>query len=127
MSGLETVTSTVQDVLIDSLSFTPRPGASYITARRDTRYFAAGSDSYQSDTGVKVIRINLTGAPQEFLDPSSLRFSFDITNRGDGTDVLQPMTGPWALSRPHQDLGDHGRRSSALRPHVPCVFERADP
>ena len=96
MSGLETVTSTVQDVLIDSLSFTPRPGASYITARRDTRWFAAGSDSYQPDTGVKVIRINLTGAPQEWLDPSSLRVSMDITNRSN-TAVVQPITGPWAF------------------------------
>ena len=95
MSGLETVTSSVQDVLIDSLSFQPRPGASYITARRDTRWFAAGSDTYQSDTGVKVIRINLTGAPQEWLDPASVRVSFDLTNKG--ADVLQPITGPWAF------------------------------
>ena len=96
MSGLETVTSTVQDVLIDSLSFQPRPGASYITARRDTRWFAAGSDSYQSDTRVKVIRINLTGAPQEWLDPSSVRVSFDVTNRSQDK-VIQPITGPWAF------------------------------
>ena len=79
MSGLETVTSSVQDVLTDSLSFQPRPDASYI--RRDIRWFAAGSDSYQSDTGVKVIMINLMGAPQEWLDPSSVRISFDVTNR----------------------------------------------
>ena len=96
MSGLETVTSTVQDVLIDSLSFTPRPGASYITARRDTRWFAAGSDSYQSDTGVKVIRISLTGAPQEWLSPDSVRISFDVTNRSQDK-VIQPITGPWAF------------------------------
>ena len=96
MSGLETITSSVQDVLIDSLQFTPKPGASYITARRDTRFFAAGSDSYQPDTGVKVIRINLTGAPQEWLDPASLRISFDLTNRS-STAVVQPITGPWAF------------------------------
>ena len=96
MSGLETVTSTVQDVLIDSLFFQPRPGASYITARRDTRWFAAGSDSYQSDTGVKVIRISFTGAPQEWLDSSSVGVSFDVTNRS-STTVVQPITGPWAF------------------------------
>ena len=95
MSGLETVTSTVSDVLIDSLSFQPRPGASYITSRRDTRWFAAGSDTYQSDTGVKVIRINLTGAAQEWLDPSSVRVSFDLTNKGQ--EDLQPISGPWAF------------------------------
>ena len=94
MSGLETVTSTVSDVLIDSLSFQPRPGASYITSRRDTRWFAAGSDTYQSDTGVKVIRINLTGASQEWLDPSSVRVSFDLTNKGQ--EDLPPISGPLA-------------------------------
>ena len=49
-SGLETITSSVQDVIIDSLQFTPKPGASYITLRRDTRFFAAGSDAHQPDT-----------------------------------------------------------------------------
>ena len=66
MSGLEQVTSSVEDVLIDSLQFKPAPGASYITARRDTRWFPSGSDSYASDSGVRVIRFNLTGAPQEW-------------------------------------------------------------
>ena len=55
MSGLEQVTSSVEDILIDSLQFKPNPSASYITSRKDTRWYQAGSDSYSSDSGVKVI------------------------------------------------------------------------
>ena len=55
MSGLETVTSSVEDVLIDSLQFKPAPGASYLTAKRNTRWHASGSDTYSSNTGVRVI------------------------------------------------------------------------
>ena len=70
MSGLEQVTSSVEDILIDSLQFKPNPSASYITSRKDTPWYQAESDSYSSDSGVKVIRWSLTGAVSEFLDPS---------------------------------------------------------
>ena len=69
MSGLEQVTSSVEDVLIETLSFKPNPGASYITAKRDTRWHPQGSDTYSSTSGVKVIRFTLTGAVQEFFEP----------------------------------------------------------
>ena len=98
MSGLEQVTSSVEDVLIDSLQFKPAPGASYITARRDTRWFPSGSDSYASDSGVRVIRFNLTGAPQEWMDPQSMRISLDVSNESTvAGHNLEPVTGPWAL------------------------------
>ena len=95
MSGLEQVTSSVEDILIDSLQFKPNPSASYITSRKDTRWYQAGSDSYSSDSGVKVIRWSLTGAVGEFLDPQSVRISMDVTNTG--ALPLEPTTGPWGL------------------------------
>ena len=56
------MTSSVEDVLIDSLQFKPAPGASYLTAKRNTRWHASGSDTYSSNTGVRVMRFALTGA-----------------------------------------------------------------
>ena len=82
MSGLETVTSSVEDVLIDSLQFKPAPGASYLTAKRNTRWHASGSDTYSSNTGVRVMRFALTGAAQEWCDPQSLRLTFDVNETG---------------------------------------------
>ena len=65
MSGLETITSSTEDILIDSLQFKPAPGASYITSRKNTRWHASGSDIYSSTSGVRVMRFALTGAAQE--------------------------------------------------------------
>ena len=59
MSGLETVTSSVEDVLIDSLQFKPAPGASYLTAKRNTRWHASGSDTYSSTTIMTAVGSNL--------------------------------------------------------------------
>ena len=97
MSGLETVTSSVEDVLIDSLQFKPAPGASYLTAKRNTRWHASGSDTYSSNTGVKVLRFALTGAAQEWCDPQSIRLQFDVNAGGDANSFLKPLTGPWCF------------------------------
>ena len=97
MSGLETVTSSVEDVLIDSLQFKPAPGASYLTAKRNTRWHASGSDTYSSNTGVRVLRFALTGAAQEWCDPQSLRIQFDVNAAGDADTSLKPLTGPWCM------------------------------
>ena len=96
MSGLETVTSSVEDIMLDSLQFKPAPGATYLTAKRNTRWHASGSDTYSSNTGVKVIRFALTGAAQEWCDPQSIRLQFDLNN-GEELYELQPLTGPWGL------------------------------
>ena len=90
------MTSSVEDVLIDSLQFKPAPGASYLTAKRNTRWHASGSDTYSSNTGVRVMRFALTGAAQEWCDPQSIRLQFDINETGD-TNPLKPLSGVWAL------------------------------
>ena len=48
MSGLETVTSSVEDVLIDSLQFKPAPGASYLTAKGTRAGMRAGATPTQA-------------------------------------------------------------------------------
>ena len=57
---MEAHAQSVEDNLIDSLSFKLRPGASYVTDRRSVTYFPQGGNSY-SPAGVKVIKMMLTG------------------------------------------------------------------
>ena len=58
---VDPMASSVEDYLIEGLSFKLNPRASYATDRRSVSYFTAGSNIYQSGSGARVIRINLTG------------------------------------------------------------------
>ena len=70
---MESHAQSVEDNLIDSLSFKLRPGASYITDRRSVTYFPVNGGSY-GPNGVKVIKVMLNGS-DSWLDPSTLKFS----------------------------------------------------
>ena len=89
---METITSSIEDILLDTLSFKPSPGASYLLSKRSTRHFVSGSDSYSPSSGVTTLRWNLTGAVQEWMNPQSVRVQFDITNN-DATHPLTSVTG----------------------------------
>ena len=97
MSGLETtVASAVQDILIDDLQVTPKPGASYLLSKTQSRFHPAGSNIYSPATGTKVIRLNLTADATSWMNPQSCRLQFDIVNN-DTDSALQLMSGPWCL------------------------------
>ena len=70
---VDSMASSVEDYLIEGLSFKLNPGASYVTDRRRVSQFTGGSNIYQSGSGSRVIRINLTG--EGWLDPSTVRLS----------------------------------------------------
>ena len=55
---VDSMASSVEDYLIEGLSFKLNPGASYVTERRSVSYFTAGSNIYQSGCGARVIGIN---------------------------------------------------------------------
>ena len=74
---MESHAQATEDYLIDGLSFKLAPGASYVTNRRSVTFYPQGGSSY-TPTGVKVIRIGLTG--EGWLDPSTLRVMFDLNN-----------------------------------------------
>ena len=76
---MEATAQSVEDYLIDALSFKLKPGASYITNRRSVTYFPVGGNQY-STTGVKVIKILLTG--DQWLDPGTVRIQFALSNLG---------------------------------------------
>ena len=74
---MEATAQSVEDQLVDALSFKLRPGSSYITNRRSVTYYPHGGNSYSS-TGVKVIKLMLTGS--DWLDPGTIRMVFDVFN-----------------------------------------------
>jgi hypothetical protein len=93
---MEATAQSVEDYLIDGLSFKLRPGASYITNRRSVSYFPQGGNQY-SPNGVKVIRIMLTG--DSWVDPSTIRVMFNLVNGGTSGQYLYPVSGPWCFFR----------------------------
>ena len=93
---MEATAQSVEDFLIDGLSFKLRPGASYITNRRSVSYFPQVGNQY-SPNGVKVIRLMLTG--DSWVDPSTIRVMFNLVNNGTVNQKLYPVSGPWCFFR----------------------------
>ena len=75
---VESHANSVDDYLIEGLSFKLSPGASYVTNRRSVSFFPSGSDTYSSTSGVKVIKIKLNGT--DWLDPSTVKVMFTVNN-----------------------------------------------
>ena len=90
---VEATANGVEQKLVDALSFRLSPGASYVVNRRSCTFHPQGSNIYESTSGTRLIRIALTG--DDWLDPSTLRVSFDVNNK-DGTvgKELRVLGGP---------------------------------
>jgi hypothetical protein len=95
---VDAMANTAEDLLIDSFQLKIPPGASYVTDRRAISYFTASSNIYQSGSGTKIIRINLTG--DGWLDPSSIRLHYTLVNNDTGAGkFLRTVGGPWSFFR----------------------------
>ena len=75
---MESYAQSTQDYLIDTLSYKMAAGASYVTNRRSISFYSSGSDTYSPSSGVKVIKLKMNGT--DWLDPSTVKIQFDITN-----------------------------------------------
>ena len=75
---MEVYSSSVEDQLIDGLSFKLAPGSSYIQDRKSATYWPSGSNIYTPNGGTKVIRVLFNGS--DWPDPNTLRIFFDVTN-----------------------------------------------
>ena len=98
---MEGVANSVEDRLVDGLSFQLKPGASYVTERKSVTYHPQGSNIY-STSGTKLIKLLLTG--DQWLDPSTFRIMFDLKNNetpgnGNGDMLLRPLGGPHTFFR----------------------------
>ena len=95
---VEASANSVEDRLIDGLSFKLNPGASYVTDRRSVTFHPTGSNIYKPKSGTKTIKFNITG--DSLMDPSTFRFSFSLRNlTTDATKHLRPVGGPWGFFR----------------------------
>ena len=75
---VEAHAQSTEDFLIEGLSYKLNPSASYVSNRRSVSFFPSGSDTYSPASGVKVIKIKMNGT--DWLDPSTVKVQFDITN-----------------------------------------------
>lgn len=90
---MESHAQSVEDNLIDSLSFKLRPGASYVTDRRSCSYFSQGNQF--SPAGVKVIKMQLNSA-DGWLDPSTVKLFMNIKNDS-GAPITPRVAGAWGM------------------------------
>lgn len=94
---MESITA-VEDKLIDGLSFKLGSGASYITNRRSVSFQPQGSNVYEATGGTRLLRIALNG--NGWLDPDTLRVSYDMVNKETGgTKNLRMLGGPYSIFR----------------------------
>ena len=87
--SLETTAASLEDQLVDGLSFKLGNSANYVTRRESTTIFASGSNSYSSN-GTKVIRFNVVA--DGWLDPSTLQFQYKLTNNASVADTGSAQT-----------------------------------
>ena len=91
----EIITASLEDYLIDGLSFKLSKTASYVTNRRSVTYHPQGSNIY-STNGTKLIKFHISGS--DWLDPSTFRVMFDLVNTDIRADrKLRPIGGPWSF------------------------------
>ena len=69
--------NSVEDYLIEGLSFKLQSGASYVMERKNSTFNAQGTQSYVSGTGSRLIRIQIADG-NGWLDPSTVRLLFTV-------------------------------------------------
>ena len=87
---MEAITNSSEDYLIDGLSFKLPPGSSYVLQRKSVTYWASGSNTY-TPNGTKVVRFQISGEDNCWVDPKTVRFQFQINNKD--TKPIIPLGG----------------------------------
>ena len=100
---VESAANGIDDVLIENLSFKLKPGASYVQERKSVTFYASGSNEY-SPAGTQLIKLVCTS--ESWMDPSTFRIAFDVTNKATTPTVttgvqpnklLRPLSGGWCF------------------------------
>ena len=92
---VEAAANSVEDYLIDGLSFKLNPGASYVTNRKSVTWWVSGSQSYSSGQS-RVILLQING--DGWLGPSTVRLIYSLRNNATGTTAkLRTISGPWSF------------------------------
>ena len=91
---MEAHANSVDDVLVDGLSYKLKNSAKYVTDRKSVTFHTSGSNIYRTTAGTKVLKINLTG--DAWLIPESVRIMYTLKNNDATSAKLpRPLSGPW--------------------------------
>jgi hypothetical protein len=77
---MESLANSVEDKLIDSLSFKLPSNASYVSNRRGCTFWPSGSNVYTTGSGTKLLKFNLVS--EDWLDTSTVRVFFYFKQQG---------------------------------------------
>ena len=99
---MELAASVADEVLAPGLAYTPPQVTTYVQSRRHQTWWPAGSNVYSPGAGARTVRFNLTDSAGLFLDLSTLRLAYRITNR-DGAKPLRSQA-----ARPRRSGGELG-------------------
>lgn len=96
---VEAIASSIEDVLVNALSFKLPEGATYISERKSCTFYASGANEY-GPSGVKLVK--LVCASEGWLDPGTVRVQFDVNNKANLTPSvtrceLRPLSGGWCF------------------------------
>ena len=71
---METISNSIEDGLINGLSYKLDATASYITDRKSCTYYAMGGNAYAPNSGTKVIKLvlNSEGVVRSFYPQNSV-------------------------------------------------------
>ncbi len=95
---MEAHANSVEDVLVEGLSYKLRNSAKYITDRRSVTFHPSGSNVYRTSSGTKVLKLHLTG--DSWLVPDSVRLMFTLRNNASNpAHMLRTLSGPWSFWR----------------------------
>ena len=98
MAGaLEIAAASLEDSLINSMSFHGRSTASYIISRRSTAYVPQSGDTFSPDN-TRIIRFSLNDSDGSWLDGSSMRLGFNFHNKS-SVDIKPNTSSPASLFR----------------------------
>ena len=126
MSSFEThVSGASEDKLLKSLHIDSKRTASYITSRSEVSYSSSSGGSFNSKSGIRVIRFSLNDNSGAFLDGQSIRLAFTIRNEGVAANT--PISAsPASLFRRVRvlaggieltDISDYGRFHESMTMH----------
>jgi hypothetical protein len=79
---METILTTVEDNILDSLTFQLGSSSNYITERKSVSFYASGSNIY-TPQGTTLLKFHLTDN-SAWLVPSTIRLQFKFNNTGAG-------------------------------------------
>ena len=92
---METISNSIENGLINGLSYKLDATASYITDRKSCTFYAMGGNAYAPNSGTKVIKLVLNS--ESWLDPSTIKIQFDVQNLSNAP--LRALSGGWSYIR----------------------------